>query len=337
MPTRPSKRQLVQRSSRVLLIAATLALATAVPAAAQGDPLGRAIARFDRGDYAEARTELEALVRANPRDANATYYLGRVAERQERTGEAVDWFEKAVALDDRRSDFHLWLGIALGTETMHASKFRQPFLARRVKTEFERAVALDPRSVQARQGLLRFYVFAPAMMGGGMDRAREQAAAIAAFSPMQGHLAAAFIAQRMKDTAGVLREYEAAVATSPDSAAGYLALGVAYQQLGRWTDAFATYDRLLRRRPNDMKALLQIGRTAALSGQQLERGEQSLRHWLAKIPGDARTATIAGAHHRLGQILEQTGRRDAARAEYGEALRINPANDEARKSLAALR
>jgi tetratricopeptide (TPR) repeat protein len=212
-----------------------------------------------------------------------------------------------------------------------------PFLARRVKSEFERAVALDPRSVQARQGLLQFYVVAPGFMGGGMERAREQAAALAAFNPMQGHLASAFIAQRMKDTATVLREYEAAITASPDSAAGYLALGGAYQQMARWPEAFATYERLLRRRPADMMAQFQLGRTAALSGQRLERGEQALRLWLSRIPTDARTVTIAGAHHRLGQILEQTGRSDAARTEFAEALRINPKNDEARKSLAALK
>lgn len=336
MPTTRPDRALLYRTRRFVVIASAVVLVPLHALHGQGSQLTRAIARFDRGDYAEARVDLENLVRADPRDARALYYLGRVAEQQERSSEAVDRLEKAIAIDDGRSDYHLWLGIALGEETMRASKFRQPFLARRVKAEFERAVALDPRSVDARNGLLQFYAIAPGFMGGGVERAREQVKAIAAFNALHGHLAAAFLAQRTRDTAAVLREYESAIDTAPDSTIGYLSLGGAYQQMSRWPEAFATYERLLRRVPGDMSAQYQIGRTAAISGQNLDRGEQALRLWLARTPRDAHTATIAGAHHRLGQVLEKRGRRDAARAEYEEALRINPKNDDARKSLASL-
>jgi tetratricopeptide (TPR) repeat protein len=109
-----------------------------------------------------------------------------------------------------------------------------------------------------------------------------------------------------------------------------------YQREERWADAFATYDRLLKRRPDEMAAHFQIGRTAALSGLSLERGEQSLRLWLTKPPKDARTASLAGAHHRLGQIYHKRGRLDAARSEYEEAIRLDPRNEDARSSLASL-
>jgi tetratricopeptide (TPR) repeat protein len=326
--------RLVHRLAPGLLLALATCLAP-LHAAAQS-PTSRAVARFDQGDLAGARSELEALVRADPRDADALYYLGRTALQQERSGEAVEWLEKAIRVNDGVAHYHVWLGAALGEEAIKASKFRQPFLARRVKTEFERAVALDPRNAMARFGLVQFYAVAPGFMGGGMDKARQQVAELARVDALQGHLATAYLTIRERDTVATIRAYEAAITTAPDSGIGYLSLGALYQRLERWGDAFATYDRLLARHPDGMSARFQVGRTAALSGQRLERGEQALRGWIAKPPRNAPRTTIAGAHHRLGQILERTNRRDAARTEFEEALRINPRNDDARQSLAAL-
>jgi tetratricopeptide (TPR) repeat protein len=335
-----SRPHLASRARRALgatlLLCGASALLPMRAALAQSPNTSRAVSLFEQGDYPAARTELDAALRQNPNDADALCYTGRIALQQGRSNEAVDWLEKAIRIDDRKAEYHVWLGAALGEEAQRASKFRQPFLAKRVKTEFERAVSLDPRNVAARFGLVQFYAIAPGFMGGGMDKARQQVSELAAISPLQGHVGAAFLALRAKDNAGAEREYEGAIAAAPDSALGYLSLGALYQRLERWNDAFATYDRLLERHPDDMSAHYQIGRTAALSGQNLDRGEQSIKLWLAKPPRNAPRATMAGAHHRLGQIYEKRGRRDAARAEYEEAVRLNPNNEDAKKSLAAL-
>jgi tetratricopeptide (TPR) repeat protein len=261
--------------------------------------------------------------------------MGRIALQEEHSSEAVDWLEKAVKADDR-AEYHVYLGSALGEEAQRASKFRQPFLARRVKSEFERAVALDPRSVEARYGLIQVYGLLPGFMGGNMEKAHEQVAALAVISPYHAHLAGGFLAQREKNLAAAEQAFEKAIAAAPDSAGAYFALGQLFQRQEKWTEALAAFDRRLARAPNDTSALFQIGRNSALSGLALVRGEQSLKRWLAAPPKGTRTMTMAGAHHRLGQIYERQGRRDAARAEYEEAVRINPRNEDARKSLDAL-
>jgi len=46
---------------------------------------------------------------------------------------------------------------------------------------------------------------------------------------------------------------------------------------------------------------------------------------------------MSNAHWRLGQIYEKTGRKELAKAEYGEALKLNPQNQNAKKSLEALK
>src|SRR5690242_7772025 len=56
---------------------AALLLALPVQLSAQGTANG--VALFEARRYAEARTTLEAAAKADPKDARAAYYLGRIA------------------------------------------------------------------------------------------------------------------------------------------------------------------------------------------------------------------------------------------------------------------
>jgi tetratricopeptide (TPR) repeat protein len=291
---------------------------------------------FRDGKYDEARAAFQAVLAKDKNDANALYYMGRIANAQGKSGEAVDWFEKAVKRNDQSALYHYWLGNALGDEAQKASKIRQPFLARRVKAEFERAVQLDPKSIDAREGLIEFYSIAPGFMGGSMDKAREQANEIVKLDPMRGHLGLARVAERSKDLATAEREYKALIDALPDSATGYYVLGSFYRGQSRWDEAFAIYERLMERMPAQMAVHLTWAGTAAQSGKHLERGEREAKFYIENSKNEP-IASRSNAHWRLGQIYEQTSRKDLARAEYNEALKLNPRNQNAKRSLDALK
>src|SRR6185503_1595694 len=143
---------------------------------------------IDQRKLDEARPQVQAMLAKDKNDANAMFLMGRIFEAEGKSGDAVDWYEKAVKRDETNARYHLGLGNALGTEAQNASKFRQPFLARRVKSEFERAVALDPKMIDAREGLVGFYSQAPGFMGGDMDKAKAQAVEIGKMDKLRGHL-----------------------------------------------------------------------------------------------------------------------------------------------------
>jgi tetratricopeptide (TPR) repeat protein len=292
---------------------------------------------FQQRRFDEARAAFQAQLAKDRNDANALYYMGRIAQAQDKSGEAVEWLEKAVKRNETSALYHFRLGSALGDEAQKASKFRQPFLARRVKNEFERAVQLDPKMVEARRGLVDFYSIAPGIMGGSMDAAKEQAAEIIKLNTVQGYLALGQIAQRQKDVAAEEAAYKGLIAALPDTAQGYLSLGNFYRRLNKWPEAFAAYEQLLKAQPDNVLARGVWGFTAAQSGTNLEKGERELKFFLANLPKDMPTVTIAAAHFRLGQIYEKTARNDNARAEYAETLRINPQHPEAKKALDALK
>lgn len=259
--------------------------------------------------------------------------------RLNRPDAAEKQFERAIASDERNGTYHLWLGRAIGQQAATASVLRQPFMARRIRSEFERAVALDPELIDARDGLIQFYLMAPAVMGGSEAKAREQQREIVRRSAYRGHLASANIGWAMRDTVATERALRAAVAAAPDSILPVLSLSQRQAAWGRTTAAFATLDEFLARNPRDIAMRFQVGRLAAVSGQELPRGERVLRELLAEPewePTNSRPARAA-VHYRLGVVLEKSGRKPDAKVSYERALALDPQLKPAKDALTALR
>ncbi len=318
-----------------LVLPMVLVVAVVTNARGQCTPAARKLIEEKR--YDEARREVDASLKRNDRDDAALHCMGMIFIDQDNGGDAAEWFEKAVKANEASALHHVWLGNAIGSYAQKASKIKQPFLARRIKGEFERAVQLDPSSVDARHGLIQFYSKAPGVMGGSMDKAREQARETEKFSAWRGHYELAGLLEQEKDIAGAEKELTAAVAASPDSVPPYLYLGSFYRRQKRWSDAVAVYENLLKRKPDNANVRLTVAYTLNQSGTDLDRAERETRGWLAAPPPDAPKTNFGVAHFLLGQFAEKQGRKDVARAEYQQALTFNPSNGEAKRALDALR
>jgi tetratricopeptide (TPR) repeat protein len=158
---------------------------------------------------------------------------------------AVAAGEYAVKTLPGSSETHLWLGRAYGQKAIHASIFSRLGFAKKCLTEFEKAVALDPNSTDARYDLLSFHVNAPGFAGGDMAKAREQAAEIARLDPARGHVAegAIFTSQKMWPEAEA--EYVKALDLAPDSAYVHWRFGRFLVKRGRQDEARVELHRAL--------------------------------------------------------------------------------------------
>jgi tetratricopeptide (TPR) repeat protein len=288
--------------------------------------------------YDEARAEAQSLITKNGSDDAALHCMGRVYTAMDKAGDAAEWFERAIKANDKVSVHHLWLGNSIGDQAQHANKLKQPFMARRIKSEFDKAVELDPTSIDARHGLIQFYSQAPGVMGGSMDKARDQAREIEKLNAMRGHLEMAQLLEtKDKDLVAAEREFAAALGAAPDSTVAYSNLAQFYRRQKKYSEAIAVYERLLKAKPDALNAHLNIGFNLALSGQNLDRGEREIKEWLADPPKDAPAVNTGFAHYVLGMIYDRQSKKDAARAEYQSALALNPKNTDAKKALDALK
>jgi cytochrome c-type biogenesis protein CcmH/NrfG len=313
-------------------------LLLAAPLAAQSSDLGPGIAQYNARHWPEAHAFFASAAKAQPKNPDAAFWLGKTLMAENKPGDAEDWFDKAAALDPRSSEYQLWLARAIGLQAQRANVLKQPFLARRTKAAMDKAVALDANNIDAREMRWQFYTMAPGFMGGGDDKARAEAAEILRRNRYRGQFIALQMAGRARDTVTGERTIKALLTEYPDSLQPVSLFASRAADGGRASEAFAAVEAYQKRQPADPVALYQLGRIAAVSGQQLDRGEEALKKYLTLAPPPANNMpTLSNAHFRLGNIREKRGDKAAARAEYETAVRLDGRNDQAKKALAALK
>ena len=215
---------------------------------------------------------------------------------------AIAALEVIVAASPQDAGAHLALGNALTARIGEVGLLSKGGLAKRSLAAYERAAALDTQNTDARVALVQFYTQAPFFAGGDRKKAYASARELAALDAWRGN----FWLMRMH-----LEDKEQA-------------------------EAFKACDALLRAEPESYRALYQLGRTVAVTGQQRERGATALRRALTLTPG-ADDPKKENAYNRLGQILEASGDVSGARAAYDGALALDPKLEDAKARRAKLK
>ncbi|HEY6137434.1 MAG TPA: tetratricopeptide repeat protein [Thermoanaerobaculia bacterium] len=248
---------------------------------------------------------------------------GRALMEKRDYDKAAEVLEKAVAATPKSAEAHYLLASVYGQQAMTANLFSQMSLASKTKDQFEQAVQLDPNHLDARMGLLQFYMMAPGIAGGSESKAMEQANEIKKRDSFRGHRAWAVIYGRQKKPDLARKEYIDAVREQPGSPKTHIALGTFY--LGEKNNAAAAteFESALKADPNYMPAWFWIGRGTVATESNYARGEEALKKYLAYQPKRDEPGLFR-AHYWLGQIYEKTGRKAEAKASYTTSLKLNP-------------
>jgi predicted Zn-dependent protease len=311
-----------------------LLLVLLFPLAAQADSLDAPRQLLERFDPS-ALAALQAVARAEPRNVEALRLLGIAQLREGDPAAAVGSLERATRLaPDRAELFHL-LGQAYGSNINNVGTLSKLSYAGKIRGSFQKAVELDPDLIDARFGLLQYYLMAPGIAGGSTDKARAEAAEIARRNPGRGNMARAQLLASEGKRDEAIGAYADAVAALPDYAPARMSYGLALFQAERVDEALGAFETMQRELPEAGQGWYQFGRIALLSGKRLAEGEAALRHYLT-LPRVAGLPEPKYAHLRLGQILAKRGEAEAARAEIGRALAADPGFAEARKALAEI-
>ncbi len=141
---------------------------------------------YNQEKYDAAKEIFETILDDNDDIAEAHHYLAKCLFNLGDLDDAIDHGEKAVELDDKNADYHFELGMMYAEDARDASIFRAPFIAGDIKEQFERTIELDPEHLQGRLGLAQFYLQAPGIAGGDVDKALEQAQIVVTMDEMRG-------------------------------------------------------------------------------------------------------------------------------------------------------
>ncbi len=208
-------------------------------------------------------------------------------------------------------------------------------VARRIRAAYETAVELAPENVDAHYGLLVYALQAPAVAGGGRARARQQAERLEAIDPAWGAFARASLAAAEGEAEAERQALTRALDQDPTHEMARLRAGLLAVADEQWDQARAHFTVLVEAIPLHLGAWYQLGRIAALSGQELETGRGALERYLESKPLHG-NPTHAAAYWRLGQIDQHAGRDEAARERFRQALALDPDFEPAREALDAI-
>ena len=269
------------------------------------------------GRVDQAMRILEQHIRSGP-TAEAYNLLCRADFELDDWDAGIPACEKAVSLAPDNGLYHLWLGRIYGEKADRSGFLKAAGLAKKVHSEFERAVEFDPNNWEAHTDLAEFYLEAPGIVGGGEDKARAQADLLTTMNPAMADWVRARIAQKKKDNAVAEKEYRAAIDASHGGARAWVNLAGFYRHTGH-LDEMEHALRTMESCPLDWHAALMDGASLLLrTGRNYPLAIRLVRHYLASGPVEEWPAFKA--HFLLGELLEKEGERDAAAEQYRAAL-----------------
>ena len=299
---------------------------------------------IEAGHWKRARAIVEVRIREAPDDPLANFLLSQIRNAFGDRNSPLALAEKASALDPKTAKYHRQIAECLGVMAQHSGAFRQLLLARRFRREIDTALALDPRDTQALRDLTEFYLLAPGLLGGDLQKAGEVANRIGKIDATEGFLAQARIAEVSKQpgeveawlrraveagpsnyrTRMVLAEFylapahanpaaaaaqaKAAIELDPGRSAAYSVLAQIYAASGDWGALTEVLAAAQRQVPDDPSPYYRAAERLALSGGDVTRAARYLRVYLAQDPeGNGPTTAEAHALQRRWMVGQVSG------------------------------
>ena len=283
------------------------------------------------GKAEEALRTLNATIEHSPYNARAYNLLCRVYIQLELWDNAIRTGERSIALDPQNSSYHLWLGRAMGRKAEEANPFTAFSLARKVRSEFERAVALDSDNLQARSDLSEFYLEAPGFLGGDKNKARQQAEYVAKHDRALASYMNARVEEKQGNT-GAEAEYKKAIAANTSPGRYWVELAHFYRRTGRPSEMEAAVTQSVSAaQPGEV---VEFDAAALLlnAGRNFAGATQILRRYISQ-PEASEDGPVFKAHYLLGILLEKQGQKKEAAAEFKAANTMAPQYKPARDAL----
>ncbi|HLD33055.1 MAG TPA: tetratricopeptide repeat protein [Candidatus Peribacteraceae bacterium] len=199
--------------------------------------------------------------------------LGNAYRRQDDIAQAIEHFEKAIAIRDHPR-----------TRSNYGAALRKQGKMEEALAQYDRAMELDPESKNAHFGLGILY----AELGKRGEALQEYQHAIAidpTYSEVYLNLGALYMQMNQPEQA--IEQYQKAIATTPYFAQAYYNLGVAYRKIDKPRQAMENYEMAIRYEPSFVAARINLG-IAYYERRRMEEAREQFEIVLRYDPGNER-------------------------------------------------
>ncbi len=172
-------------------------------------------------------------------------------------------------------------------------------------------------------------------MGGGLDKARDQAAQVSKYDAAEAHSILAQVAAKAKRYDEAESEFRSAITQARNPANYWLQLAEMYRLRGRFDDVQKVVLMATAQPGKPAEVYFDAANELYLSGRDFPEAVQYLQKYLDS-GGLVEDAPAFRAHYLLGQVYEKMGRGSAATSEYEASLALASGFEPARKALGRL-
>jgi tetratricopeptide (TPR) repeat protein len=233
---------------------------------------------------------------------------------------ALQSCERAAQVEPGNAIFQLWLGRSYGEKASVSNLVSAYLLARKCVAAFIAAHSLDRKNLAITRDLAEYYASAPAVVGGGSDKALALAAELAPEHPSDAAWIRATVASNEGRYEAAEFQYNEAIRLDHDSAGAWL-------DLARFVRGRKNYERFQQCvehairsahiRPTDR---YDAAEQLLAANRDLPEAARQMRTYIQGRTDEA--APAFRAHFLLGEILLKSGDVGEAAAEYRAALAL---------------
>jgi tetratricopeptide (TPR) repeat protein len=247
------------------------------PGMAQQAGLERARELYQRTEYQAALDVLDGLT---GKSAELFLLLGKCYYMRGEFKKSSDALEQAGRLAPYDSQTQLWLGRAYGRRAETSNFLTAPGLAGKARDRFARAVALDPGNADAAGDLFEYYMQAPALLGGGVDKATSLAERFKDADPAEYHYRLAQLARKRKDLKTTEEELRRAMEAAPGQVGRIIDLAQLLASERRYQESDALFVQAEQAAPASAKLLFERARACVEAGRDLDKARELLARYL---------------------------------------------------------
>lgn len=214
-------------------------------------------------------------------DADLVNLIGRIYFMKGDFREAADYFQKSVTAEPTNGVYMHWLGRAYGRRAETSNPFIAPGLAAKARQYFEKAIELDPKNQEAMNDLFAYYLEAPGILGGGLEKASALARRIGQLDTAEGHFAQAVLSEKRKESATAEQHFRRAIELAPRQVGRVVDLAKFLAKQGRVQESEAVFTQAEKMAPNSPKVLFERASTYVREKRNLDQAKVLLKRYLS--------------------------------------------------------